>query len=195
MFPGRVTSDHIMIHSNESSENICRVPLEYRKMNPLPGLMTLDSWVNGGHDVTGVRILVCVRSIGRRKSIERKDGTRCELIDVMVFDHTASVRLTIWNRMIDGIADWQAGSTVLLISNPGYKLAYTGKQGSIAILNQTLIDVNPVFPDAEWLKKYVVGLTKKESLCLEFPEDIWDIEAAEYGVCRNLFTLAELDRW
>ncbi|KUJ18309.1 uncharacterized protein LY89DRAFT_552487, partial [Mollisia scopiformis] len=196
MFPGRATSDHIMIHTNESSESICRAPLEYRKTQPLPGLMTLDSWINGGHDgIVGAKILVCVRSIGGKKVIEKKDGSKSELSDVMVFDHTASAKLTVWNRMIDGIGDWQAGKTVLLISNPGYKLAYIGNKGSIAILPQTLVDVNPDFPDADWLMKYAVGLTKKESLCLEFPEDIWDIEAAEYGVCRNLYTLAELDRW
>lgn len=196
MFPGRATSDHIMIHTNESSENICRTPLEYRKAQPLPGLMTLDSWINGGHDgVNFAKILVCVRSIGGKKVIEKKDGGRCELSDVMVFDHTASVKLTIWNRMIDTITDWKAGGTILLISNPGYKLAYMGNKGSMGISNQTLVDVNPDFPDADWLKKYAVGLTKKESLCLEFPEDIWDVEAAEYGICRNLFTLAELDRW
>jgi hypothetical protein len=195
MFPGRVTSDHILIHTNESSENICRIPLEYRRMVPLPGLMSLDSWVNGGHDVGGSKILVCVRSIGRKKHFEKKDGGTCELIDMMVFDHTASISLTIWNRMIDGIADWQPGNTILLISNPAYKQAYEGKQGNISILHQTLIDVNPAFSDADWLRKYAVGLTKKESLCLEFPEDTWDIEAAEYGVCRNLFTIAELDRW
>ncbi|KAE8441587.1 hypothetical protein EG329_004672, partial [Mollisiaceae sp. DMI_Dod_QoI] len=186
MFPGRATSDHIMIHTNESSENVCRTPLEYHKTHPLPGLMTLDSWLNGGHDgVTGAKILVCVKS----------DGGQFELCDVTVFDHTASVKLTIFNRMIDAISNWHAGSTILLITNPGYKVAYIGNQGSAGVSNQTLIDVNPDFADADWLKKYALGLTKKESLCLEFPEDIWDIEAAEYGVCRNLYTLAEIDIW
>lgn len=184
-----------MIHTNESSANICRTPLEYRKMHLLPDLMTLDTWINGGHDIPASKILVCVRSIGRKKHFERKDGGKCELVDVTVFDHTASVRLTVWNRMIDGIVDWEAGRTILLISNPGYKQAFAGREGNISVLHQTLIDVDPIFPDADWLRKYAVGLTKKESLCLEFPEDTWDIEAAEYGVIRNLFTLAELDRW
>jgi len=45
------------------------------------------------------------------------------------------------------------------------------------------------------LRKQAVGMTKRESLCLEFPEDIWDLEAAEYGVQRMLFTFASLDQW
>jgi hypothetical protein len=58
-----------------------------------------------------------------------------------------------------------------------------------------MIEVDPDFPDTHWLRKQAVGMTKRESLCLEFPEDIWDIEAAEYGIQRMLFTFASLDQW
>ena len=57
-----------------------------------------------------------------------------------------------------------------------------------------MIDIDPDCADGEWLRKYV-GLMKKESLCLEFPEQVWDIEASEYGIIRMLFTLAEIDNW
>lgn len=73
-------------------------------------------------------------------------------------------------------------------------MGYSSK-GSVSVQHSTMIDIDPDFPDAQWLRKYAAGLTKKESLCLEFPEGVWDVEAAEYGVYRNLYTLAEIDEW
>lgn len=96
--------------------------------------------------------------------------------------------------MIDSANDWQPGKTILLISNPGYKLQYWGK-GSIGIQHSTMIDVDPDFPDADWLRKYAVEMTKKESMCQDFPKDVWDVEAAEYGVNVILFKLADVDEW
>jgi hypothetical protein len=195
LFPGRVTSDHVMIHTNASGDGICRTPLEYRKGQPLPGLMTLDSYLSSGHDgVTGAKILVCVKSIGGKKKISRKDGGESELADVTLFDHTGEVRLTVWNETIESAKSWVAGETVLLVTNPGYKVGYLGK-GNLGFVSSTMVDVEPEFADAEWLRKYAVGLAKKNGLCLEFPEGVWDVEAAEYGVNRMLLTLAELDNW
>ncbi|KAF4633664.1 hypothetical protein G7Y89_g4452 [Cudoniella acicularis] len=195
MFPGRVTSDHVMIHTNNSTGWICRTPLEYRKGQPLPGLMTLNSYLRSGHDgVSGAKIAVCVKSIGAKRKIKKKTGSDCELVEVLLFDHTGEVRLSMWNDMGLSPREWQAGKTILLISNPGYRVEYSSK-GSLGVVRQTMIEVEPEFPDAQWLRKYAVGLTKKESLCLEFPEGLWDVEAAEYGVYRNFYTLAELDTW
>jgi hypothetical protein len=195
LFPGRVASDHIMIHTNPSSDSICRIPLDYRRGQALPGLMTLDSYTSTGHDgVAGARILVCVKSIGARKKITTKTGVERELVEVWVFDHTAEVKWTLWGELIESAKEWQPGKTTLLISNPAYRVEYSGK-GSVGVQHSTMIDVDPDFPDAQWLRKYALGLTKKESLCLEFPEDVWDVEAAEYGVYRNLYTLAEVDEW
>ncbi|KAH6712968.1 hypothetical protein BKA61DRAFT_66343 [Leptodontidium sp. MPI-SDFR-AT-0119] len=197
MFPGRVTSDHIMIHTTGSTDGICHVPLEYKKNQPLPGLMTLDTWLKGGHDgVVNAKILVCVKSLGAKKTIKRKDGAESDLADVGLFDHTGDVRMTLWNSQIESSKDWQPGTTILLLSNPGYKVLFSGK-GSVRVAHQTMIDVEPDFPDAEWLRKYAAWLMKKESLSssVVWPEGVWDVDAAEYGVVRMLFTLAELDRW
>jgi hypothetical protein len=196
LFPGRVTSDHVMIHTSSGGDAICRTPLEYRKGQPLMGLMTLDSYLSSGHDgVSGAKILVCVKSIGGKKKISRKDGGgESELADVVLFDHTGEVRLTVWNDVIDSAKSWVAGETVLLITSPGYRVGFNGK-GNLGIMSGTMVDVEPECGDAEWLSKYAVGLTKKERICLEFPEGVWDVEATEYGVNRMLFTLAELDNW
>jgi hypothetical protein len=195
LFPGRVTSDHVIIHTSGSTNSICRTPLEYRKGSQLLGLVTLNSYLTSGHDgVRGVKILVCVKSIGQKKHINKKGGGECDLIDILLFDHTAELRMTLWNDIIESTKDWQAGKTILLITNPGYRVGFSGK-GNIGVQYGTMIEVDPEFPDAHWLRKQAVGMTKRESLCLEFPEDIWDLEAAEYGVQIMLFTFASLDPW
>ena len=184
-----------MIHKNSGGDGIGNTPLEYRKGQPLPGLMTLESYLNSGHDgVTEAKILVCVKSIGAKKRITKTSGGESDLADVLLFDHTGEVRLTLWNDIINSAKSWQPGKTVLLISNPKYRVEYSGK-GSIGLQHSTMVDVHPDFPDTEWLRKHATGLTKKESLCLEFPENVWDVEGVEYGIQRILFTLAEIDDW
>jgi hypothetical protein len=185
----------MVIHTTSSTDDICRVPLDYHGGNALQGLMTVGSYTSSGHDgVVGVKILVCVKSIGARKRVTIKNGAERDLAEVLLFDHTGEIKWTLWGELIDSAMDWQPGKTILLVSNPAYREAYSGK-GSMVLQRSTMIDVDPDFPDAEWLRKYASGLTKKESLCLEFPEDVWDVEAAEYGVYRNLYTLAEVDEW
>lgn len=196
MFPGRVTSDHFMIHTSAASTDLYRLPLEYSKDVDLPGLMSVDSWLKGGYDgVKGVKLLVCVKSIGATKKLTiAKTGNECELMDVIVFDDTAEVRMTFWNELIESAREWVPGVTVLLVSSPGYKLGYANK-GCITIQYNTMIDVEPRFDGAEWLRRHATSLTKKESLILDIPEDVWDADAAANGIVRIFFTLAELDRW
>ena len=195
LFPGRVTSDHIVIHNKASTDTVCRTPLGYRQGHPLVGLMTLASYTTSGYDgVVGAKILVCVKSIGARKRVPNKHGGETELAEVWLLDHTGEVQWTVWCDLIDSVKEWQPGKTILLISNPGYKVNYTGK-GNIGTMKETFIDVDPDFADAEWLRKYAQGRTKKESMRQDFPEGIWDVEAAEYGANVILFTLADLDQW
>ena len=200
LFPGRVTSDHIMIHTNRATDSLCRTPLDYRKGKPLQGLMTLDSYLgSGGHDdVIGAKILVCVKSIGAKRRILKKSGGESDLAEVMLFDNTGEIRWTLWGETIESAKDWQPGKTVLLISNPRYRVEMYSGRGSVGIQHSTMVDVDPDFPDAEWLRKFAVGLRKKESLCVEFPDDVFSedvIEGAEYGLNIIMFRLAEIDEW
>jgi len=196
MFPGRVTSDHVMIHTSSGGEAICRVPLAYKKGEDLEGLMTVDCWLKGGYDsVSGVRLLGCVKSLGPTKKLTTAKKGECELVDVVLFDHTGEVKVTFWNELVGSVRAWEAGRTILLISNPAYRASNYGGKGMVVVQCSSMIDICPDFPEAEWLGKYALGLKKKESLCLDVPEGLWDVEAAEHGVVRILFTLAELDRW
>ncbi|RDW82910.1 hypothetical protein BP5796_04401 [Coleophoma crateriformis] len=198
MFPARVTSDHIMVHTPSTTLDIsdtCRRPLACTPHGPLPGLMSLESYLTTGHDgVTGVKILVCVKSIGARKKLAKKGGGECELAEVMLFDHTAEAKLKLWGEMIDSAQDWIPSETILLVSNPGFRAEYGGK-GSVGIQMPTMVDVDPEFPDAKWLRGFAASLTKKESLGTEFPEGVFDIDAAEHGINKILFTIADVDEW
>lgn len=196
MFPGRVTSDHVMIHTSPASADLYHLPLDYSKDVDLPGLMSVDSWVKGGYDgVKGVKLLVCVKSIGATKKLTiAKTGKECELMDVNVFDDTAEVRMTMWNELIESAREWVPGVTVLLLSSPGYKLGYANK-GCVSIQYNTMIEVEPRFEGAEWLRRFAASLTRKDSVVLEVPEDVFDADMAANGIVRMLFTLAELDRW
>ena len=195
LFPGRNTADHVMIHTHQGTEAVCRVPLEYEKGQSLPGLMTLESYIGGGHDgVVGAKILVCLKSIGAKKRITRKDGTPSDLMDVLLFDHTGDIKCKIWSGLIESAKEWQPGKTILLISNPTYKMDF-GNKGMLFVGRMTTIEVDPDFPDADWLRKHAVGLTKKESLCLEIPEGVFDVDDAIYGANTGLFKLADIDVW
>lgn len=44
LFPGRVTSDHVMVHGrSEGTDGACRIPLGYGKGEQLAGLSQLTS--------------------------------------------------------------------------------------------------------------------------------------------------------
>ncbi|KAH8808026.1 hypothetical protein F5884DRAFT_881648 [Xylogone sp. PMI_703] len=193
IFPGRVCSDHITIHNHTpASEAICRAPLLYNKEASLQGLMILDTYLKSGfEDVPDVKLLICVKSIGPRKKITRKDGGETELAEVLLFDHTEEIRLKLWGEMIDSAKEWQAGKTVLLISNPSYAVGF-GKRGDLGIKQATMVEVEPDFPDAVWLRRYAARLRKKESFVVEFPKAFWDEVVGTKGVDTVLYSLADV---
>lgn len=169
----------------------------------LPGLVTLGAYLRTGHDeVRGLRILVCIRSIGNRKRVHTSSrDTDIELREVTVYDHTASCTLTLWESQIDSAVGWQVSKTILLISSPKWRPAVsTGRQaskasGSLSIGRTTLVDVDPDFPDACWLRNWVKAHIKRDSICMPFPRDQWNIELAMHGPDRSLFTIAEVEEF
>ncbi|RAL61326.1 hypothetical protein DID88_009462 [Monilinia fructigena] len=184
LFPGRNTSDHVMIHTHSGASDICRIPLGYTKGEPLAGLMTIEAYLNGGHDgVIGVKLLICVRVLERERKLLRKMEENRFLFDVILFDHTGEVKMKCWGDLIESVKEWQPGRTILLLSNPLHKLDYGGK-GILNFGRHTMVDVEPDFPDAQWLKRWAGGLMRKDSVGVVFPDDIWgeeEVEEAIYG--------------
>lgn len=60
-----------MVHEASDAGKQCKVPLGYEDGQSLPKLVTLKDYLNREHERDGVKILVCVKSIGPKKT-----GTR-----------------------------------------------------------------------------------------------------------------------
>lgn len=56
-----------------------------------------------------------------------------------------------------------------------------------------MIDVNPRFRDADWLRNYVVNLYKRESLRQDFPSGVWDLKRTVGASVRVVYSLADID--
>ena len=67
IFPERDHSCYFMVQENSDEGVLCKTPLGYRDGKQMDGLITLKNYIAGGHEVGGVRVLVCVKSIGGRK--------------------------------------------------------------------------------------------------------------------------------
>ncbi|KAL0778022.1 hypothetical protein CaCOL14_005675 [Colletotrichum acutatum] len=184
------------------NQQLYRIPLECNRgkqdPKPLPGLMTLCQYLKTGHETTWARIVVCVKSIGSRKRVKSRDKVReWELLEITVWDDTASCVLTLWEDKANSARFWKPNETMLLFTSPKFVPPSDNKSGplsaSIGLDHNTLIDVDPDFQDANWLRQWVKKRVKKESIYVPFPKDIWNAEEAVHGLIRALFTLAEVD--
>lgn len=164
----------------------------------MPGLMTVEAYLSGGYDgVVGVKLLICVKRIGAKKKIIRKDGGESNLIEVTVFDHTAEIKMKCWSDLIESVKEWQPGKTILLFSNPVHKLDYGGKS-VVSFGRNAFMDVDPEFSDAQWLRNWARKLLMRESVGVRFPQEIWGVEEVEeamYGPRTALFGLRDVDEW
>ena len=53
-----------MIQEDSDDGVLCKTPLGYRDGKVLEKLLTLKAFVDGGYEIEGVKVLVCVKSIG-----------------------------------------------------------------------------------------------------------------------------------
>jgi hypothetical protein len=183
---------------------LCRTPLDYDHGCPssqIPGLMNLMAYLNSGHEgVVDPRILLCVSSIGPRKLVRPKvipenvEVPDLEMIEVSVFDETESCILRLWEDKIPSAKSWIPGQTILLITNPRCRPADKKVlHPELSITLTSIVEVNPDFAEADWLRKMAANGTRKESVYIPFPEDVWDAETAMDGPDRTPFTLADVD--
>lgn len=192
IFPGREGSVHIVIHENSDKGETCRIPLGYSKGNALPGLMTLKSFIAGGYELNDIRVLGCVKSIGPTKKITSKKGIISDLTDVTIFDDTSEIVLKLWGAYGLSARSWTPCRTILLLSNPTFRLERRGGC-SLGVSHATMVELEPDFPDADWLRKHAVDLHRKESVEQIIPPDLWNVEDSMPGSKRILFTIAEVD--
>ncbi|KAK1488259.1 hypothetical protein CCUS01_14734 [Colletotrichum cuscutae] len=202
--PTNVGSKQFLQFLPDTIENqqLYRMPLECDRgkqdPKPLPGLMTLCQYLKMGHEIAGARIVVCVKSIGSRKRVKSRNNPReFELLEVTVWDDTASCLLTLWEDKANSARFWKPNKTMLLFTSPKFVPPSDNKSlplsASIGLDHNTLIDIDPNFQDANWLRQWVKKSVKKESVYVPFPNDIWNAEEAIHGPVRALFTLGEVD--
>ncbi|KAI1418594.1 hypothetical protein F5Y13DRAFT_196402 [Hypoxylon sp. FL1857] len=197
LYPGRNGATHVIIHNDAHDSDgigILRCPLEcnLKEYEYLPALMTLKAFLSTGYDLGEGKILVCVGSIGPRRSIEsRKHQNTLDLVEVGIFDDTATCVLKLWEDKVPSAKSWVPNQTILLISKPTYKIRGTSPE--VGIGYSSMIDVDPDFPDATWLRNKVKNMTKKQSVYIPFPSDTWDTDLAINYSGRTLFTIADVE--
>ncbi|KAK3947518.1 hypothetical protein QBC32DRAFT_270655 [Pseudoneurospora amorphoporcata] len=205
--PGPVSQSCIKFHQDEKNSKkmgLCRIPLEYdtsSASSQIPGLMSLKAFLKGTHanekrkDDTLTRVLVCVSSVGPRKTIKTNNepGT-LELVEVHVCDETNHCVLKLWSGQIISARTWTAGHTILLITNPKFcPRKRVNENPGLGIALNSIVDVDPNFPDAHWLRRMAEAQAKRERIYIPFPIGIWDVEDAINGPSRVLYTLADVD--
>ncbi|KAI1093132.1 hypothetical protein F5B19DRAFT_451195 [Rostrohypoxylon terebratum] len=197
LYPGRNGATHIIVHNDDPGSEgyrIMRCPLEcnLKKYEYLPALMTLKLFLSAGYDLGEGKILVCVGSVGPRRTVQsRKTQRTHDMVEVGIFDDTATCILKLWGGKVPSAKTWIPNQTILLISKPTYK--DNGISPEIGIGFSSMVDVNPEFPDVDWLRNKVKNMTRKQNIFIPFPSDTWDIERAINGPDRTLFTIADIE--
>ena len=88
IFPERDNTCYFLVQEKSDEGVLCKTPLGYRERRLLEGLITLRSYLEGGWEVQGVKVLVAVRSIGGRKKCESSlmMSSVAELIGLYSYD-------------------------------------------------------------------------------------------------------------
>ncbi|KAI0434463.1 hypothetical protein F5Y09DRAFT_356727 [Xylaria sp. FL1042] len=200
IYPGRNGATHIEFHVDEAGseeDNLLRCPLEasIKSNDHLPGLMTLKAFLSGGYELGAGKIMVCVRSVGPRRNIaSKRREAGLSLVEVGIYDDTAHCVLKLWQEKTTSAKSWAPNKTVLLISQPSCNLnSGTNYGAEINIGYSSMVDVDPNYPEAIWLRNKIQDMARKESVIIPYPADSWDLGLAMYGPDRTLYTLAELE--
>ncbi|KAF2023549.1 hypothetical protein EK21DRAFT_80638 [Setomelanomma holmii] len=188
MFPEGERNCHFMVHESSDVGTQFKRPFNCKDSRALMGLMTLKSFTDGGYDVDEVKLLVCVKSIGARKKFINRNSTTSELLSLGIFDDTADASLTLYGVLCDSASSFTPSKTVLLISNPGWRIE---KSAKLTLNANSRADIDPDMSDARRLRTLAQRLTKKEHVNPPFP----DINVSHFDSApiRALHTLADID--
>lgn len=223
IFPEKDNSCYFLLQEKSDDGTMCKLPLGYQGGKQLPGLMTLKSFIGGGHEVHDTKVLVCVKSIGGRKTcelspkasqcttanavtVQTKKGNQAEKVEVGVFDDTADATLQLWNCVAVSSCAWKASDTILLLSSPSFK---GDGRPTLTIDTKTLVDIDPIMTDALWMRKFAQNITKREHVNPPFPdggkkgrsaknarsltETVFDSQTALGSELQLLLTIADID--
>lgn len=117
-----------------------------------------------------------------------RNGTTSELLTLGIFDDTADASLTLYSGLCDSASSLQPSKTVLLISNPGWRIEKTAK---LSLNANSRVDIDSDIGDARRLRALAQRMTKKEHVNLPFPAI--DVSCYEESPVRALYSFAEID--
>ncbi|UPX14921.1 uncharacterized protein EKO05_0005392 [Ascochyta rabiei] len=190
IFPEGERHCHLMVHENSDNGTQFKRPFNCTDFRALPGLMTLKSFTDGGYDVDEPKLLVCVKNIGARKRYINRNGTTSELLTLGIFDDTADASLTLYSGVCDSATSFQPSRTVLLISNPGWRIE---KNAKLSLNANSRVDIDPDIGDARRLQTLAQRFTKKEHVNPAFPAI--DVSFFEESPVRALYNFADIDEF
>jgi hypothetical protein len=119
-----------------------------------------------------------------------RNGTTSELLSLGVFDDTSDGQLTLYSSLCDSASIFTPSKTVLLISNPGWRIEKTAK---LTLTGNSRVDVDPDMGDARRLRALAQRLTKKEHVNPPFPLTSSMVSDYKDAVVKALYTLADVD--
>ncbi|KAI9812898.1 MAG: hypothetical protein M1827_004416 [Pycnora praestabilis] len=192
IFPERDSSCHFMVHGDRDDDALCKTPLGYAEGQPLPGLMTVRNFIDGGCDIDDAKILVCVKSKGPKKKFTSKKGRASELIKIGIFDDTAEATFTLWGSVAESAAPWRPSDTVLLITSPGWSI---DRKAHLSINGNTYVEVDPCMTDVHWLRAFAQRVTKRDHVNQPFPVDFFNVKEATSSELRIRYTVADIDEF
>lgn len=117
-----------------------------------------------------------------------RNGTTSELLTLGIFDDTADATLTLYSGLCESVTSFQPSRTVLLISNPGWRIERIAK---LSLNANSRIDIDPDTGDARRLRVVAQRLTKKEHVNPPFPTI--DVSCYEESPVRALYSFADID--
>ncbi|OWY52761.1 hypothetical protein AALT_g3126 [Alternaria alternata] len=185
IFPEGDRNCHVMVHENSDDGRRYRRPYGIRENKVLTGLMTLKSFTDGGYDVEEPKLLWLTQQPDMNRN-----GTTSELISIGIFDDTADGQLTLYSSMCDSAPLFIASKTVLLISNPGWRIE---KMAKLTLSGNSRIDIDPDMGDARRLRALAQKLTKKEHVNPPFPIADSLVDDFKTAAIRALYTFADVD--
>jgi len=125
-----------------------------------------------------------------------RNGTTGELVSIGIFDNTSDATLTLYSSLCASASILTPSHTVLLLSNPGWRIDKTAK---LSLNANSRVDIDPDLGDARRLRALAQRLTKKQHVNPPFPMEAEALQAMvrdfEQAHQRPLFTLADVDEF
>lgn len=204
--PGRDGATHIIFHQDTACtehDALLRLPppLHFQPHDNPPDLISLRSFISSGFDICDVQVLLCVRSVGPQKKVQRRRREAAvDLVEIGVFDDTATAVLIFWGDHVASAKSFTPNETLLMISQPTCRsFASSSTQGrpaaELSINYRSMVYIDPNCPTSQWLRTKISEISRRDSIVTRIPEGIWDgVDIVSGTNTERIVTIAEADQ-